>query len=253
MKILLLIAAWQRRETARICYRGLIRSISEAYECGIRISPLVIVSQMEDEQMALSFGFETAQAPNSPLGQKMNMGLQIGLNSKWDYLMQLGSDDLLAKGFFGEWDGVNDIRSYLHKQTPFFGCTELFVYNAKTGAAKYHNTLSPFGAGRFIRRDVVEKTARQKGYLWEPERNYGLDFSSERMIMECHDMRDVRIMPVHNHELPMVLDMKDGENIHPFEEIQGTEVTDLQRKWMDEAFPELTVTMMPKKKTEKYC
>lgn len=256
MKILLLIAAWQRRGTARICYRGVKRMVAEASASGFDIKPMVVISQSEDFDLATSFDFDCISAPNKPLGKKMNIGIQVALRYSWQYLMQLGSDDLLAKGFFdwNGWIGQNSISSYLQKETPFFGCTELFVYNSKTGAAKYHNTLSPFGAGRFIRRDVVEKTVRQKGYLWEPERNYGLDFSSERMIMDCHDMRDVRIMPAHNHKFPMVLDIKDGENIHSFEEIPGQGVTDAQRKWMYEAFPELMALklQMPQTQMRRY-
>jgi len=241
MKILLLIAAWERRGTARICYQGVKRIVAEATTSGFEVRPVIVVSQQKDLDLASSFGFEASFAPNKPLGRKMNAGIRSALAFKWDYLMQLGSDDLLAKGFFDPngWIAQNPISSYLQKETPFFGCTELLIVNTNTGATKYHSTLSPFGAGRFIRRDVVESTIEKKGYLWEPERNHGLDFSSERMIMECHDMREVRIMPAHNHQMPMVLDIKDGDNIHPFDEIPGTDLTDAQREWMYNAFPEL--------------
>lgn len=243
MHILALIPTWKRPEIASICYRGLQRIQSEALASGYNITPLVVASRQPDAHLAETvFKMRCVSSTNQPLGKKLNRGLAYAIKKMdWGYMMTLGSDDLLAQGFFAPdgWIGKSSIHWHLERKTPFFGCNELYVYDTNTGQAKYANTLNPFGAARFIRRDIAEAVVKKKGFLWEPERNQGLDGSSERMIGEIFTMHEVRVMPVHNDGFPMVLDMKGAENIHPYDEIPGEHLIGAQTGWMQNAFPEL--------------
>lgn len=240
MKILALVPAYRRRHITMVCYAGLTRLIDEASEAGFSLAPLIIASEPEDAALAESFGFDCARSPNLPLGRKLNAGLSVALQSEWDYLMTLGSDDLLAVGFFdaSKWAPLFSVPTCLRRRLPMFGLADIAIYDYLTGRVKTYHTIASFGAGRFIRRDMVEKTWQAKGFLWEPERNQGLDFSSERMVTQACGFRNVRLVPISNSSLPMVLDIKTNENIHTYDSLPGTPADVRQMDWIRQAFPE---------------
>lgn len=247
MKILAFIPAYRRRHIARLCYAGLCRSIKEAEQAGVAVSALSIASEKEDAALAESCGLLCVQAPNLPLGRKLNIGLAYAMkNLEWDYIMTLGSDDLLGKGFWDDtqWEGEDSVPWYLSQRAPFFGLTEIAIYDSTTASSKYYKTAASFGAGRFVRRDVIERTWNARGFLWEPDRNRGLDFSSERMITAACGFRNVRLMPSSNCGFPMVLDIKSSENIHAYGDLPGIDMDNRQRAWMEQAFPELSAFKM---------
>ena len=247
MKILALVPAYRRRHITRVCYAGLTRLLAQASEAGFSLAPLIIASEPEDAGLAESFGFDCVRSPNLPLGRKLNAGLSVALQSEWDYLMTLGSDDLLAVGFFdaSRWATLFSVPTYLRRRLPMFGLTEIAIYDSVTTRSKYYKTMASFGAGRFVRRDVIERTWNAIGFLWEPDRNRGLDFSSERMVTQACGFRNVRLMPVNNSSLPMVLDIKTNENIHTYDSLPGTPADDQQMGWIRQAFPELLTMKTP--------
>lgn len=241
MKILLLIAAWQRRDVAVICYTGVARLQGHAALWGFDLEVCIITSNLLDYDLAKRFGFRVVQAPNKPLGAKMNAGVKEALASfDFSHLMQLGSDDLLAKPFFcRRLNGSPGIFEHLESKTPFFGLSELITYNTETGENKYSHIPTGFGAGRFIRRDIIEKTVSVLGYLWTPEKNKGLDFDSESNISKCYSFHEVRLKTVYNQGKALCVDLKSPVNIHSFEDIPGQALTREQEFNMKTMFPEL--------------
>lgn len=89
-------------------------------------------------------------ADNEPLGAKMNKGLEYCMGLDFDYLMTLGSDDLIA-------DKLLDIyEPYLEQGIELFG-TDKVCFTQKGEAKMVDFRLTIIGAGRFIKREILEK------------------------------------------------------------------------------------------------
>jgi len=210
MKILLLIAAWQRHETARITYQQLMQVETEWNNLGITLIPLVICSNSEDAALANSFGFITYYHKNSPLGEKMNAGLKRALEFKCDYIMQLGSDDLLDANL------INFYLDPLLRKSPFFGLSSLYFYDQQGDRLKELQLTNVIGAGRCIRRDICEFMSENFG-LWYYRTEKGLDNDSEARIYDFMGFEQHRVQYIKT-PTPMILDIKDGENLHSFDD-----------------------------------
>lgn len=65
------------------------------------------------------------------------------------------------------------------------------------------------------------------------------------MVTQACGFRNVRLMPVNNSSLPMVLDIKTNENIHTYDSLPGTPADDQQMGWIRQAFPELLTMKTP--------
>jgi len=185
---------------------------------------------------------------NKPLGRKFNSGLEhlfeINRSKKIDYILQCGCDDsikpeLLAKAI-----------PYLRENTEIVGCKNLKIVKFGTTEAKYRQFDKVFGAGRFLRFDLVKKAAKvaicvgkvsnssgmHRGglwitpkskynpkihdlikydvQLWPDQRNSGLDWCSEMAIRNrCYDFEPEAI----DQNKYYITDYKTEQNIHLFD------------------------------------
>jgi len=184
---------------------------------------------------------------NMPLGRKFNSGLEhlfeINRSKKIDYIFQCGCDDsidpeLLVKAL-----------PYLRENTEIVGCKNLKIVKFGTTETKYRQFDKVFGAGRFLRFDLVEKAAKvaicvgkvsnssgmhrgglwvtpESKYnpkihdlikydvqLWPEQRNSGLDWCSEMAIRKrCYDFEPEAI----DQNKYYITDYKTEQNIHLF-------------------------------------
>jgi len=227
IKILLLIATHKRPEITRICFQGVERFAEEAFKHGVFIVPHILLDKGDMGNIAnvLEFKFGATTSPvDIPLGQKMSDGLQGVAHLEYDYLMQLGSDDLLSNSL------IHYYLPELQKKQSLFGMTDLYVYDTQTGNAKFfRQKTGVFGAGRCIRWDIVRAF---DGRLWSDYKNSGLDMDSDDRIGSIG--RIVRTIPVTR---PQVVDIKSDVNIHSYEDIPGEVIRDAVKLYDD--FPEL--------------
>jgi hypothetical protein len=88
---------------------------------------------------------------NLPLGRKWNAGLAEALKHDFDYLMTTGSDDLISEELFNlyEW------------QENAAGLSNCYAYDLLSGRTALFENNYPIGAGRIIRRDVIEELGDQ--------------------------------------------------------------------------------------------
>lgn len=149
-KILILTAAWQRREITRICYEGLKRLMAYNRK-KYKIEVLIIESDKQDLKLAKDYGFATVYAENKPLGKKHNKGLEVALQDfRFDYLMQMGSDDLLANWVLDAY--LTEIK----KGVDIVGMNGLAVVDSRTKESKTFNYRKMIGAGRMFRRGFLQ-------------------------------------------------------------------------------------------------
>ena len=263
MKIVCLTCVYKRLEITILFYKGFAQQQEEAAKQGIDLSLCVVASNDLDANLARRHGHEPFIAPNKPLGAKHNAGLAHAMQEPFDYLMQLGSDDVLCDGFFA----FEPLRRALDNRLGMFGLNTLVLFNIAKWEAKRHISLRPFGAGRFISRSLLDRGAyRQRvqwldSYvgmdyrahrgqiewlpqsrvshttqavlddeprvmLWDDNVNTGLDYNSESNLIHALGMHEARC-----HVLPVqwaVMDIKSQQNIHPYTEFKDVRMSELE-------------------------
>ncbi len=97
MKLLFFLAAWKRPAITEICFMG----INRLKRSGLyHIDSLVVISEQSMVPLCKKHGIDYVFYKNEPLGEKKNFGLTQAFKKSWDYLIELGSDDLLKNELF---------------------------------------------------------------------------------------------------------------------------------------------------------
>lgn len=222
IKITVLSCIWQRPRVTRAFLAGLRRLKQNAPEW-VELTFVLVYSNYNDliniKNTIHDFDqfFYLVYAPNRPLGRKHNLGLSCALNGpRFDYIMQLGSDDLLCDEIWPTY------RPWMVGERKFFGLNSIYFYDTDSGRIKRYKSTQVFGAGRCIHRSVVAQFVRASGYvqLWTDDKEMGLDRDSEDNLTREIGFANLRVMPV-NASIPMVLDIKSDENINSFASIPG--------------------------------
>lgn len=204
VKLLVYLAVWKRPKITEICFMGLnrLRKIK-----GYDINVLAVISEEEMIPLCEKYNVNWVMHLNTPLGRKKNFGLKHALKFDWEYLIEIGSDDLLK-------DEILDLyKPYLGK-APVIGLTSLCFINSEDLACRFYSSRSGFGAGRAIQRKVIEKM----GTLWKDHLTHGLDNSST-FAMARYGFMERRIQA----KKPLVIDIKSEVNIWKFKEFLGTD------------------------------
>lgn len=145
--------------------------------------------------------------PNSiPLGERHNRMLAHLMHLEWDYLMQIGSDDVITPS------GYSTAALWMRQGCPFGAFVKLGIVSPDLTKFKFHQGMGNMGAGRFIARWVVEKVLSERS-LWPPHLVKGLDGNSEIAVAK---VTQIQVHPV-NTFLPCVFDFKGKSNLHPYE------------------------------------
>ncbi len=157
------------------------------------------------------------QAPNRPLGAKWNSALKKAEKLDWEYLLILGSDDLISPAT------LELYLSYINLGHDFIGFRDLFIYSTLTKNLKYwmgyqgQRKGESCGAGRLLHRSLVKAC---HFYLWEFRRNAGLDGSMMRKLNKIEHNPAILSM---KREDVMILDVKSRLNMGSFESLPGIE------------------------------
>jgi hypothetical protein len=137
-------------------------------------------------------------AENHPLGRKKNIGVKEALKFDWEYLIEIGSDDLL--------------KSLPVPESDVTALMDFALINTQTGECKRLQTDIPkYGAGRMIKRWVVESMD-----LWDDTRIRGLDNSSTmRMAKNGIMVRGLKT------DKPLLVSLKSDVNLWGFKSMRG--------------------------------
>lgn len=224
--VCVMITVWRRYPVTEICFKGLERLIEYGELIGITIKPLIVYSEKYYQGRVIALGWDGVYAPNDKLGEKHNIGLRKAWSMKFDYFMQLGSDDLMSN------KALDLYKKYFEKKVPFFGLSSLYIVNFYTKQAKAVHAGHVFGAGRCISRkyfelasnltqceyiveppeamkqfgivkggkfwradSLLKKSSKEyavsgvtKKWLWDEDKKSGLDYNSEQRIVEVCGM-----------------------------------------------------------------
>jgi hypothetical protein len=159
---------------------------------------------------------------NKQLGQKLNDGIAYAKAFGYDYIMNMGSDDLIHPGI------ITRYLPFIKNQVPIIGIGSLYFLKKNEDPIFffYYNTPHVIGAGRLIHRSAVERVTFLMGSLYEPTVCRGMDGHSARRLREC----GYNQQSVYRGEFPYIVDIKSEVNINSFEHVTKPENRDRYRK-----------------------
>lgn len=194
MKLLVFTAVWKRPEITEICFMGIKRLQKVT---GFDIKAFAVISEVEMIPLCEKYGVDWCIHENHPLGAKKNYGVNEALKHDFEYMIEIGSDDLLK----------NEILKTYKWDAPILGLDSAVHLNTKTGSCRMLCSMaSLFGGGRALSRDVLES-----GDLWHDKKSKGLDKNSHFNISR-RGFLGKRVKT----EFPLVIDLKSDVNIWPY-------------------------------------
>lgn len=216
MKILCLCAFWQRPEITKLFVNGFVK-LQQSIDYDLEL--LCILSKedqyfKENLRILTGYGFNVCEYQNKPLGEKMNAGIKYALgNFEFDYLMNLGSDNIINPKLFDIY------KPYFNKGSLFFGIESVYFYCNNSKLLYLFNIADGFiamGAGRMIHKDILDKMDSNNIWLYNHDINASLDTNSTINIV-----LNTKIKPeiIKTGEIAYVLDIKSETNIHTIDEI----------------------------------
>jgi hypothetical protein len=227
-------------------------------------SAFAVVSEESMADLCRAYGIEYITYPNDPVGMKKNAGMDEVLKRKdFDYLIELGSDDLILNGI------LDSYEPYMQAGEHFFGAKQIVFIDAIMGHCRqwaFDPELNP-GLGRCMSRKLLETLTGKVyvkaltpiisdnnvipqgkcGFLEKEEAdtfeklgwvekqpdsvgtfmwspiNRGLDNDSTARIMKKGFVHKTVVTPE-----PMLIDMKSDENIWGFNP-EGGEPYDIEK------------------------
>lgn len=198
IKLLVFLAVWKRPHITEICFNGIKRMQTHPdYD----IEAVAVISEEEMIPLCERYGINWVMAENNPLGKKKNEGLKFCKQFDFDYLMEIGSDDLVTNSL------LTNYKQYLSHG--FFGVRDLAVIDSETGDCIRVISNTTFGAGRVISREYLEKC---NWSLWKDNLNQGLDNNSIFALAK----QKVGYKMIQPLDKPGVIDLKSSDNIWAF-------------------------------------
>jgi len=257
LKLAIFFAAYKRLPILKICLDG-IKRLKAAHK-DIEFVPFCVYSNDDEGALLKKYNVSSLKFCNDFLGAKKNAGLKALMGLKWDYMMEIGSDDLVN-------DKLIDVyRPYFNEGEESFGVSSCYFVDAMTGRVAFWINNYAIGAGRCIKRSVFENFNKKyvvifrhsvtgtehvgKGAkmvltykvaakymnsdlvkvqeiiegdfgLWTPTKQSALDADSAFNL----NANAVNIKIVDVGREPMIVDIKSTQNIHKFTHFEQTDI-----------------------------
>lgn len=203
-KIIIFLAVWKRPEITEICFMGLSRLKKK-----FGVDAFAVISESSMIPLCKKYGVDWCMHENHPLGAKKNFGLTQVMKKNFDFLIEIGSDDLLK----------NEIMELYPFDRDVLGLRDFVILNSEDGECRrLTDRDAKFGVGRAISRDAISKFGDVNGNykIWGDRYTSGLDNNSSLALASkgCMEKRFASIEP-------LAVDIKGPENIWPFNKNRG--------------------------------
>jgi hypothetical protein len=168
------MSIWKRHRITEIVL-DYYKELKKELRGKIEIEVFVVGSEGEkSRKMVESRGFVYKEFPNEPLSEKQNQRLLLAKDWKPDGLVMTGSDDLIAKKVFMEY---NSFLNSQEDKMQLVGFSDMYFYVNCTvrylwgyGSKVKNRTV---GAGRLYTKEVLDTVGWT---LWDRPKNRGLDY-----------------------------------------------------------------------------
>lgn len=158
-KILIYLAAWKRPEITEICFLGIER-LRRYNPAKYSISAFAVISEESMIPLCEKYGIDWCMHANKPVGKKKNYGLQQIIDHDFDYLLEIGSDDLVKS------EALDLYAQYFGKHH-YLSLGDVYFLNSETGEAVCYEIETVYGVGRlFSKKSIMESAWVQEcGFL----------------------------------------------------------------------------------------
>lgn len=230
MKLAVVTACWQRPEIFEIFAKN-ITHLQQKFKSEIEIICIVAGSEGEvSEKMVKDKGFEYIEIPNTPLSRKINSTLAVAKELKSDYILCLGSDDLISDGLF---------EIYIEEMKNGTGVVVLgdfYFYDLPSDKAIYWGGYKgeregqPVGAGMLLSSKFLDMWAWN---IWTQDRDSSLDRLSFAKIKMTAIKK--RFLSLKKNNV-IAVDIKSTTNITTFGSLEEN-ATQIPSSVIKEEFP----------------
>lgn len=246
MRVAIYFAVYKRLPILKLCLEGIERLKKDHKD--IEFIPFAVYSNLNEKKMLDRYGVRSLKHSNEYLGRKKNAGLKSLLKLDWDYMMEMGSDDLINSKL------IDLYKPLWEEGVEVFGINSCYFIESSTGRVAYWKHHYAIGAGRCFKRDVFDglgirwkvrylnsipgfgkgkeqeycvstakslvdggvceklEEVKEPFGLWTDTKNIALDGDSEhRLGMNGFSVRVLDVDDV------MVIDIKSDQNIHKFQ------------------------------------
>lgn len=209
MKIVITTMIWKRPNVFRVWATAVTRIIKTFKDQEFEV--LVAGSEgNKSKKLADSWGFHYLETPNQPLGLKANLRLKTCEKLNPDYVLFLGSDDLMCT------DTFSFILDKMKKGFDEIAPMDLYLYKVINGMLIYsegyinHRKGERLAIGRALHKDVLN---RINWKMWSNDIKIGLDGNSRNHL-------DGHVKNPHYYWLKennlMIVDLKTEVNLSKF-------------------------------------
>ena len=230
MKLAVVTAVWQRPEIFEIFAKN-IHHLQEKFKSEIEIICVVAGSEAEvSEKMVKDKGFEYIEIPNKPLSKKVNSTLSVAKKHNVDYILCLGSDDLISDGLFEIY------LEEMKKGTGVIVLGDFYIYDKTSDRTIYwagykgERAGAPAGAGMVLSAKFLNLW---NWSIWDQARNTSLDRLSFAKIQMTPIKK--RFISLKNNNV-VAVDIKSATNITPFGALEENSI-DVPSSLIKEQFP----------------
>lgn len=217
IKIAIVTAMWRRPDVFRMFAEGV--KVLQRHFDNVEIICCVAGSEMnKSKDLAQEYGFQYCEAHNRPLYAKIQKAVSLAKNSKADYCLMVGSDDIITQ------DLMQKYISLAHQKVDYACLMDCYFYDTRSKRAMYwggyiseRNKGRSAGIGRFISSVLLEKIGWQ---CWPPGYDNVLDTGFDKQL-EGKEFTKYEINL--KKENLFALDIKSGTNMTPFAKWDNTE------------------------------
>lgn len=211
VKLLIFLAVWKRPEITEICFMGISRLRKKQPD----LQAFAVISEESMIPLCEKYGVDWCMYKNDPLGEKKNYGLTQAMKKEFDYLIEIGSDDLLKDEFL-------ELYPFTHS---VYGLRDFAVIDTETGECRRQNDRhAQFGLGRAISKTALEYARCADGMyrLWSDKISHGLDNNSNFFLCKKGFLPKRVSAPE-----PVAIDLKSAVNLWPFSRVGSEYPIDL--------------------------
>lgn len=210
IRVAIVTAVWKRPEIFELFARGI-----HELKRGIGAEIPVIVAGSEgtkSRKMVEAHGFTYIEVPNDPLATKVNAPMLIAKDAKVDYVLCMGSDDIITPELFKVYE------EYMRQGYDFIGVLDWYFYDTVSRKAAYWGGYRDerrkghtCGAGRLLSVRILNLWNWQP---WEIKDSKVLDNSMQNKLKTTpHSIATFTL----KEKNVLALDIKSSTNMTPFQ------------------------------------
>ena len=157
---ILILTAMHRRPLISELFALSVNELIKAHSPRYSFAVVALVSDMKSKEVCEKYHIDMIDTIISPLGTKMNTGLEIAMG-KYDfrYMLSLGDDDVISPLL------IDAYAKFMADDYPYFGVKSLYFLDSMTNQASEftykQQTSKLVGAGRMFSHAALMNTAWQ--------------------------------------------------------------------------------------------